>query len=52
MDDLIESSGQGTEIHVKLNESFYRSNLHSFLLVAGLKATPGIHTAWAEAIWP
>jgi hypothetical protein len=45
MDDLIENSGQGKEIHIKLNESFYRSNLHSFLLGAGLKATPEIHSS-------
>jgi hypothetical protein len=45
MDDLLENSGRGKEIRVKLNESFYRSNLHSFLLGAGLKATPEIHSS-------
>jgi hypothetical protein len=45
MDDLIKNSGQGKEIRIKLNESFYRSNLHSFLLGAGLKATPELHSS-------
>ncbi|MDR1111531.1 MAG: PD-(D/E)XK nuclease domain-containing protein, partial [Deltaproteobacteria bacterium] len=45
MDDLIANSGQGEKIRIKLNESFYRSNLHSFLLGAGLKATPEIHSS-------
>ncbi|MDR1109594.1 MAG: ATP-binding protein, partial [Deltaproteobacteria bacterium] len=45
MDDLIDNSGQGKEIRIKLNESFYRSNLHSFLLGAGLRATPEIHSS-------
>jgi hypothetical protein len=45
MDSLLKRSGQGKEIRLKLNESFYRSNLHSFLLGAGLKASPEIHSS-------
>jgi hypothetical protein len=44
MDSLIKDSGQGKGIRLKLNEGFYRSNLLSFLLGAGLKATPETHS--------
>ncbi|MDR1110796.1 MAG: PD-(D/E)XK nuclease domain-containing protein, partial [Deltaproteobacteria bacterium] len=45
MEHFIANSGQDKEIRMKLNESFYRSNLHSFLLGAGLRATPEIHSS-------
>ncbi|MDR1111532.1 MAG: ATP-binding protein [Deltaproteobacteria bacterium] len=45
MDSLLKRSGQGKEIRLKLDESFCRSNLHSFLLGAGLKATAEIHSS-------
>jgi hypothetical protein len=45
MDDLIANSSKRKEIRIKLNESFYRSNLHSFLLGAGLKTTSEAHSS-------
>jgi hypothetical protein len=43
IDNLLKTSPSYEELHLKLNESFYRSNLQSFLLGAGLKAIPELH---------
>ncbi|MDR1110492.1 MAG: ATP-binding protein [Deltaproteobacteria bacterium] len=45
MDSFFLGGGHGKEIRLKFNESFYRANLHSFLLGAGLKAIPEIHSS-------
>jgi hypothetical protein len=45
MDSFFSGGGHGKEIRLKFSESFYRANLHSFLLGAGLKAIPEIHSS-------
>ncbi|MDR0620541.1 MAG: AAA family ATPase [Deltaproteobacteria bacterium] len=43
IDDLLKESPGYEEIRLKFNESFYRANMQSFLLGAGLKVVAELH---------